>query len=101
MEQSAWQCVLRSINLFILVGLEELPQQWTESIMVTIYSNQEELDRRNMLQVCGRGEVHTAVLGVITDVSGQVGCPETSVTTNQRCITSRRAKTLFTRRQKP
>jgi len=52
--------------------------------MVTIYKNQEEIDRRNLLQVCGRGEVHTAVLIVITDVSGQVGCPETSVTTNQR-----------------
>ena len=66
-----------------------------------IYKNQEEIDRRNLSQVCGREEVHIDVLIVITDVSGQVGCPEMSVTTNQRCVTSRRAKTSFTPRQKP
>jgi hypothetical protein len=69
--------------------------------MVKIYKNQEGIGRRNRLQVCGRGEVHAGVLVVITDVSGQVGCPETSVTTNQRCVTSRNAKTSFTPRQKP
>ena len=68
---------------------------------MTIYEIQEEIDRTNLLQVCGRGEVHTAVLVVITEVSGQIGCPETSVTINQHCVTSRRAKTSFTLRQKP
>ena len=66
--------------------------------MATIHKNQEEIDRRNMLQICGRGEVHTAVLVVITDVSGQVGCSEASVTTNQRRVTDRRANTSFTPR---
>jgi hypothetical protein len=63
--------------------------------MVTIYKNQEELDWRNILQVFWRGEVHIAVLVVISDFSGQIGCTETSETYNQHCVTSQKSEDLI------